>query len=97
MTRISAASGRYDVNDRQATLASPQPNQTFTNPAFIWDLVLSGQEQRYHIRYSLGIYNLFDWKYSVPVSNEFTQPSGATMGTIVQNGRTVMAAAYVNF
>ena len=59
--------------------------------------MLSGQEQRFHIRYSLGVYNVFDWKYSVPVSAEFSQPSGATLGSIVQNGRTVMAAAYVSF
>jgi outer membrane receptor protein involved in Fe transport len=97
MTRLSFASGRYDINDRQSTLGSPQPPQTETNPALVWDLVLSGQEQRYHLRYSLGMYNVFDWKYAVPVSSEFTQPNGAALGTIVQNGRTVMAAAYVNF
>jgi outer membrane receptor protein involved in Fe transport len=97
MTRLSFTSGRYDINDVQSTLASPQPPQQETNPALIWDLVLSGQEQRFHIRYSLGIYNVFDWKYTVPVSAEFSQPSGASLDTIVQNGRTVMAAAYVNF
>jgi outer membrane receptor protein involved in Fe transport len=97
MTRLSFTSGRYDINDRQSTLAVPEPPQTMTNPAVVWDLVLSGQEPRFHIRYSLGMYNVFDWKYSVPVSAEFSQPSGATLGTIVQNGRTVMAAAYVNF
>jgi outer membrane receptor protein involved in Fe transport len=97
MTRLSLTSGRYDINDRQPMLGAPQPPQTETNPAVVWDLVLSGQEPRYHVRYSLGMYNLFDWKYTVPVSSEFTQPSGATLGTIIQNGRTVMAAAYVNF
>jgi outer membrane receptor protein involved in Fe transport len=81
----------------QSTLASPQPPQTETNPAVLWDLMLSGQEPRFHIRYSLGVYNAFNWKYTVPVSGEFTQPSGASLGTIVQNGRTLMAAAYVDF
>ncbi len=97
MTRLSFASGRYDVNDKQSTFAAPMPPQTMTASAVVWDLVLSGQEPRFHIRYSLGMYNLFDWKYAVPVSGEFAQPSGATLATIVQNGRTVMAAAYVSF
>jgi outer membrane receptor protein involved in Fe transport len=97
MTRLAFTSGRYDINDRQSTLASPQPDQAMTNPALIWDLVLSGQEPRFHLRYSLGIYNVFDWKYSIPVSAEFSQRSGASLDTIVQNGRTVMAATYVNF
>jgi outer membrane receptor protein involved in Fe transport len=97
MTRLSFTSGRYDLHDVQSTLASPQPPQTETNPALLWDLMLSGQEQRFHIRYSLGVYNAFNWKYTVPVSGEFTQPSGASLGTIVQNGRTLMAAAYVDF
>jgi outer membrane receptor protein involved in Fe transport len=97
MTRLSFTSGRYDINDYQAKLGVPEPPQTETNPALVWDLVLSGQEPRYHVRYSFGMYNVFDWKYSVPLSSEFTQPNGATLGTLVQNGRTVMAAAYVDF
>jgi outer membrane receptor protein involved in Fe transport len=96
-TRLSFASGRYDINDQKPTLGAPQAPQTETTPAFLWDLVLSGQEPRYHVRYSLGMYNAFDWKYSVPVSSEFTQPSGATLGVMPQMGRTVMAAAYVTF
>ncbi len=97
MTRLSFASGRYDINDKQSTPGAPQPPQTMTTPAVVWDLVLSGQEPRFHVRYSLGMYNVFDWKYAVPVSGEFTQPNGASLGTIVQNGRTGMAAAYVTF
>jgi outer membrane receptor protein involved in Fe transport len=91
MTRLSFASGRYDIHDVQSTAASPQPPQTQTSGAAIWDVMLSGAEPRLHVRYSLGLYNLFDWRYSVPVSGEFVQTS------IVQNGRTVMAAAYVDF
>ncbi len=97
MTRLSFTSGRYNVNDKQPTAANPEPPQTMTTPAIVWDLVLSGQEPHFHIRYSLGIYNLFDWKYAVPVSAEFNQPNGAALGTIIQNGRTAMAAAYVSF
>ena len=97
MTRLALTSGRYDVNDRQPTLTSAEPPQTMTTPAVVWDLVLSGQEPRFHLRYSLGMYNVFDWRYSVPVSGEFSQPSGAMLGTIVQSGRTLMAAAYATF
>ena len=96
-TRVSFTSGRYDVHDVQSTAAAPQPAQTETSPALLWDLVLCGQEPRFHVRYSLGMYNLLGWTYSLPVSNEFFQPNGTSLGTLVQAGRTVMAAAYVDF
>jgi outer membrane receptor protein involved in Fe transport len=52
---------------------------------------LSGQESRWGLRWAFGVYNVFDWRYSVPVSNEFRQ------NTIVQNGRTFLATANVTF
>lgn len=97
MTRVSFMSGRYDIHDTQSTPSAPQPAQTETTPTVIWDLVVTGQEPRYHVRYSLGMYNVLGWTYSVPVSGEFSQPNGATLGTLMQGGRTVMAAAYVDF
>jgi len=86
-TRISVEGPRFDRHDQ----ASDATSQRQTDAAAIWDLVLSGDEPRWGLRYSLGIYNVFDWRYSVPVSAEFTQ------NTIVQNGRTLHASASVTF
>ena len=80
MTRISYVSSRYDRNDQAG-----DPAQGLTEPAVIWDLVLSGVEPRWGIRYSLGVYNLFDWREYNPVSAEFLQTS------IQQAGRTLLA------
>ena len=46
--------------------------------------MFSAHEQRWGLGYSLGIYNAFDWQYSLPVSREFRQRS------ILQNGRTLL-------
>jgi outer membrane receptor protein involved in Fe transport len=56
--------------------------------------MLTGAEPRWHLRYSFGLYNLFDWRYSVPV---IQGPGNFLQDSIVQNGRTVLAAAYVDF
>jgi len=86
MTRVSFTGPRFDAHD-----AIDDVPQQKTESAVVWDLVLSGAEQRWNLRYSLGIYNVFDWRYSVPVSLEFRQ------NAIVQNGRTLMASASVTF
>jgi outer membrane receptor protein involved in Fe transport len=91
MTRLAFTGARYDIHDVVSTMANPQPAQQMTNSALVWDLMLSGTEPRWHIRYSLGAYNLFGWRYTVPVSAEFRQDQ------IVQNGRTFLAAGYVDF
>jgi outer membrane receptor protein involved in Fe transport len=57
----------------------------------LWDLVLSGTEQRWAISYAFGVYNLFDWRWSVPVSPEFVQT------TMAQDGRTFLATASKSF
>jgi len=85
-TRISIEGPRFDRNDQAS-----DPPQGTTAPAAIWDFVLSGEEQRWGMRYAFGLYNAFDWRYAVPVSREFTQTS------IVQNGRTFLASASVAF
>jgi outer membrane receptor protein involved in Fe transport len=61
------------------------PPQTETSPVFIWDVVLSGEAERFGIRYNLGLYNATDQKFLFPVSREFTQTF------IPQPGRTVLA------
>ncbi len=85
-TRISIEGPRFDRNDQVSS-----PPQGATEPAAIWDFVLSGEEPRWALRYAFGLYNAFDWRYSVPVSSDFRQT------TIVQNGRTVIASASVTF
>ena len=86
-TRFSFESFRYDGSE---AASSPDP-QGHTDNAFIWDVMFSGQEQRAGLRYSLGIYNVLDWRYSVPVASFFTARS------VPQNGRALMLSLGVNF
>jgi outer membrane receptor protein involved in Fe transport len=86
-TRISIEGPRFDRHDQAD---DPEP-QGKTDPAVVWDLVFSGEEPRWGLRYAIGVYNAFDWRYSVPVSNEFRQ------NTIVQNGRTFLANVNLTF
>jgi outer membrane receptor protein involved in Fe transport len=86
-TRISIEGPRFDRYEK----VDDAVRQRSTDAAVVWDFVLSGDEPRWGLRYSLGLYNVFDWRYSVPVSNEFKQT------TIIQNGRTVLATANVTF
>jgi outer membrane receptor protein involved in Fe transport len=86
MTRFTFEGPRWDRND-QIT----DPVQTRTDPAVIWDLMFTGVEPRWGVRYALGFYNLFDWRWYAPVSTEFRQ------NTMLQAGRTVMASSSVTF
>jgi outer membrane receptor protein involved in Fe transport len=86
MTRLSFMGPRYDKYD-QAT----DPAQGQTPSAFIWDVVLSGQAERYGVRYALGLYNAMGYKYTVPISREFAQDA------IVQNGRTLLLSTQLTF
>ncbi len=86
MSRLSLEGPRYDRNDQAG-----DPPQLETNPVAIWDIVLSGEIERYGVRYNLGLYNAMDYKYSLPVSSEFTQDF------MIQNGRTLLANVAVSF
>jgi outer membrane receptor protein involved in Fe transport len=55
-----------------------------TDAGVVWDVVLSGDIGRYNLRYTLGIYNLFDWRYAVPIT-----PTTLS-STLVQNPRTLL-------
>jgi outer membrane receptor protein involved in Fe transport len=82
MMRLSIEGPRWDRN------AGPlDPPQRRTGTAAVWDLVLSGELPDWHVRYSLGVYNLADWKYEVPVSLEF-----GPVVTVPQNGRAVISS-----
>ena len=62
-----------------------------TDAFAIWDIVLTGREERYRFSWSAGVYNAFDWRSSLPVSAEFPQR------TIAQDGRTFLFSADVAF
>jgi outer membrane receptor protein involved in Fe transport len=85
-SRLSLESGRYDRNERQS-----DATQTKTEAFAIWDLVITGHEDRHHFSWAAGVYNAFDWRYSLPVSAEFAQRS------ILQDGRTFLFSADVTF
>jgi outer membrane receptor protein involved in Fe transport len=85
-SRISVESGRYDRNERVED--APQSK---TDAFAIWDIVLTGREDRYHFSWAAGVYNAFDWRYDLPVSAEFPQR------TILQDGRTFLFSADVAF
>ena len=56
------------------------------------DVVLSGQAERYRLRYALGLYNAMNYRCTrCPLSREFEQES------IVQSGRTALLSAQVTF
>jgi outer membrane receptor protein involved in Fe transport len=85
-SRLTFTSARFDRYDHAS-----DPPQGHTEPALLWDIVLSGTESRWRVSYALGVYNAFDWRWSVPVSPEFRQT------TIPQSGRTVLASAGISF
>ncbi|HEX4447899.1 MAG TPA: TonB-dependent receptor, partial [Polyangiaceae bacterium] len=86
MTRLSFVGPRLDKYSQAG-----DPPQGQTPAAFVWDVVLSGQAERYGIRYALGLYNAMNYKYAVPVSREFVQDA------IAQSGRTVLLSSQVSF
>lgn len=88
MTRLSVEGPRWDRNER-----ADDPAQGRTETAVVWDLALSGRAQRWNVRYAVGVYNAFDWRYTAPVSVEF--PSN--FNRIVQSGRTFLANATYTF
>jgi outer membrane receptor protein involved in Fe transport len=86
-TRLSFEGPRWDRND----IASDPTPQQQTDPALVWDIVLSGQEQRAGLRYALGVYNILDWRYSVPTATGIFPAS-----QIAQNGRTLLLSVGLN-
>ncbi|MEO7113823.1 MAG: TonB-dependent receptor [Polyangiaceae bacterium] len=86
MSRVSFDGPRWDRYD-QVT----DPPQLQTDPSVIWDLVFSGEAEKLGVRYSLGVYNITNWKAAVPISAEFVER------TAQQNGRTVLATTSISF
>lgn len=54
----------------------------WTAPAVLGDFVVSGQVPRLGLRYAIGVYNILDWRWDVPVTSSFASK------TIQQQGRT---------
>jgi outer membrane receptor protein involved in Fe transport len=85
-SRLSLESGRFDRNERRG-----EDPQTKTDAFAIWDIVVTGRETRYGFSWAAGVYNAFDWRYSLPVSAEFPQR------VIPQDGRSFIFSADVTF
>jgi outer membrane receptor protein involved in Fe transport len=85
-SRLSVESGRYDRNERLR-----EAPQTRTDAFVIWDVMLTGTSERHGLSWAAGVYNAFDWQYSLPVSAEFTQR------TVLQDGRSLALSADVTF
>jgi len=83
-SRLTVESGRWDR--MEAVGDAPQQR---TDPFALWDLVLSGHETALDLEYAVGVYNLFDWRYRLPVSGDLVGRS------IEQSGRTLLASLAV--
>jgi outer membrane receptor for ferrienterochelin and colicin len=89
VTYIGPRWDRFDtVHDENGDLA---PHQDKSDPGLLWDFVFTGEAERSGIRYGVGVYNAFDWRWSAPVSREFTQR------LMLQAGRTLYASASIAF
>ena len=86
-SRLTMVGPRFDRYENSADSSL----QGKTGSALILDLVFSGEEPRYGVRYAFGVYNALDWRYSVPVSTEFKQRS------ISQDGRSFLASLELRF
>lgn len=88
MLRLSFEGPRWDRNDRAS-----DPAQQRTDPGLILDLVASGRVQRYGLRYAVGAYNVFDWRYAVPLSREYSD----RLTAMPQSGRTLLVSVSAEF
>lgn len=85
-SRLSVESGRYDRHERRDD--DPQGE---TDAFAIWDIVLTGHDERSRLSWAAGVYNAFGWRYSLPVSAEFSQRR------ILQDGRSLLLSADIAF
>jgi hypothetical protein len=85
-SRLSVESGRFDRNEQVGS--DPQGK---TDAFAIWDVVLTGSEERHGFSWAAGVYNAFDWRYALPVSVEFAQQR------IAQDGRSLLLSGELKF
>lgn len=86
-SRMTAESGRWDRNDHPGD--DPQQRGPF---ALLWDLVLSGELPELKGRWSAGVTNLADWRWSTPVSPEF-----GALTAVPQRGRALHAELSLSY
>ena len=86
MSRLAFEGPRWDGRFREGD--EPQGK---TSPGLIWDLVFSGELEPLQLRWSVGAYNIANWRYDTVPSVEFTAR------TVVQSGRTVLASLATRF
>ncbi len=85
-TRVTLEGERFDRFENAG-----DPEQRSTDAAVLWDVVLSGREERWGLGYAAGVYNAFDWQWFSPVGTALRQR------TIEQNGRTFLLSADATF
>ena len=85
-TRLTFEGPRWDRFDRAS-----DPAQGRTDAGLLWDVVLSGRADRWGVRYAVGLYNVFDWRYTTPVSSEFDD----RLRGMPQLGRTFLCSVTV--
>ncbi|MDP3277066.1 MAG: PEGA domain-containing protein [Deltaproteobacteria bacterium] len=68
-----------------------QDSDERTTPAILGDLVMSGQLPRLGLRWAFGVYNVLDWRWSVPITETFASR------TMPQAGRTLAAHLQASF
>lgn len=81
-TRLTLEDGRWDRYESRTG-----STQRKTQAAVFWDLVLSMQDARQHLRGAVGVYNLFDWRYQYPIGSE--SPLQRTMSS---SGRSLLVS-----
>lgn len=86
MTRVSLEGPRFDRNELET-----DPTQTKLGGNVVWDLVFSGEYERLHLGYNIGVYNALDYRYNTPASFDFRQVG------IPQAGRTFLASLKYSF
>ena len=79
----------------RAALEAPRridvTSDNVTGTAVVADVTLSGYVSRFGLRYVVGVYNLFDWTYALPVANTYAT------ATMPQNGRTFLADIEIEY
>ena len=62
-----------------------------TDPALVVDVALSGLARQFGLSYVVGLHNLFDWRYQLPITDPNVSPA------IAQRGRTFMAEVSLSY
>jgi outer membrane receptor for ferrienterochelin and colicins len=79
----------------RVTLEAPRRvsyvSDELTRPAAVADLTLSGQVKRFGVGYTVGVYNVIDTRYNLPITETYFSRLSP------QNGRTFLANVTVQY